>query len=92
MDDISLTTNGELLEKKAKSLFNAGLRRINISLDTLNEKKFSLITGNCGNLSNVLAGIHSAKKNGLAIKVNCLLRKNFTEEDILPLVEWAYGK
>lgn len=79
--DLGLTTNGVLLEKFAKPLKDAGLKRINISLDTLNVEKFAKITRG-GNLLEVLKGIESAQKAGFSpIKINCVVEKDSQESD-----------
>ena len=67
LDELTLTTNGSQLERYAEDLFKSGVRRINISLDSLNKNKFKKITRN-GDLNKVLAGIMSAKKSGLKVK------------------------
>lgn len=80
--DIALTTNGMLLKKLAYELKEAGLKRINISLDTMNEEKYKYITRG-GNIKNVLEGIDEALKVGLApIKINTVLAKGFNEDEI----------
>lgn len=80
--DFAMTTNGTMLKKYAKELKNAGLNRVNISLDTLNPKKYSHITRG-GDIKNVLEGIEEAKKVGLTpIKLNVVLIKGFNEDEI----------
>lgn len=80
--DLAMTTNGTLLKEYAKSLKNAGLSRLNISLDTLNEDKYSKIT-KVGKLKDVLEGIEAAKKEGLGpIKLNVVLIKDLNENEI----------
>lgn len=80
--DFAMTTNGTLLKKHAKELKEAGLNRVNISLDTLNPKKYSHITRG-GNINDVLEGIKEAKKVGLTpIKLNVVLIKDFNEDEI----------
>ncbi len=79
--DFGLTTNGILLHEFAEPLANAGLHRINISLDTINPVKFREIT-RIGNLSMVFAGIEAAKKAGLnPIKINCVVKNSSLEQD-----------
>ena len=79
--DLSMTTNGILLEKYATELKKAGLQRVNISLDTLNPEKFKKIT-RAGDINQVFAGIEAAKKAGLnPIKINCVVWKSSDEED-----------
>lgn len=84
--DIAMTTNGALLEKMAKPLKNNGLQRVNISLDTLNENKFREIT-RTGELSDVIKGIEAAKKEGLGVKFNVVLMKDFNDDEIEDLIE-----
>jgi cyclic pyranopterin phosphate synthase len=80
--DIALTTNGVLLKKLAYDLKEAGLKRINISLDTMNEKKYEYMTRG-GNIKDVLEGIDEALKAGLVpIKINTVLAKDFNEDEI----------
>ena len=92
LDDISLTTNGQFLSQWATSLQRAGLRRITVSLDALDQEGAKKITGGKANLSHILAGIQKAKEVNLPIKINCLTYKGFSEERILPLVDWAIGQ
>jgi len=85
--DFSLTTNGILLAKYAHSMKQAGLNRVNISLDTLDDRKFKYITRS-GDLSRVLAGIDEAEKVGLLpIKINCVLIGGFNTDEIENLVK-----
>lgn len=79
--DLAMTTNGALLEKFAVLLKNAGLQRVNVSLDTLNPNMYKLIT-RVGDIQNVLEGISAAKKAGLnPIKINCVIKNSSMEED-----------
>lgn len=81
VNDLSMTTNGILLEEFAQPLKDAGLNRVNISLDTVNGLKFSEITRG-GDLNNVLRGIQAAKDAGLKpVKINCVVFKSSAEED-----------
>lgn len=80
--DLAMTTNGTLLKRYARDLKNAGVNRLNISLDTLNEEKYSNITKS-GRLKDVLEGIEAAKKERLEpIKLNVVLIKDFNENEI----------
>ena len=88
LEEIVLTTNGTLLSKFAKSLKNNGINRINVSLDTLNEKKYKKITRS-GSLKNILNGIDEAQKNKIKIKINTVAIKNFNEDDFVNLIEWS---
>jgi cyclic pyranopterin phosphate synthase len=87
--DIGLTTNGILLAEHAQALYDAGMRRINISLDTLDAERFRQITRRDG-LDKVLEGIFAAKKAGFApIKVNAVSIRGFTEAEVVPLAHFA---
>jgi len=87
--DIGLTTNGMLLAPIAKRLWDAGLRRINVSLDTLDPGRFEKLTRRTG-LEHVIEGILAAKEAGFKpVKLNAVAIKGFTEEDVLPLAEFS---
>ena len=89
LEDLCLTTNGALLAEKIESLSQAGLRRVNISIDTLDATKFKRMTKR-GDLNKVLEGIFAAKKAGLApIKLNAVIERGVNDDDILPLVEFS---
>jgi GTP 3',8-cyclase len=89
LKDLCLTTNGALLGEKIQSLKLAGLRRINVSLDSLDPDKFRQITKR-GDLDKVLEGIFAAKSHGLnPIKLNAVIERGVNDEDILPLVEFS---
>lgn len=89
IEDVCLTTNGALLEEQAPALAAAGLRRINISLDTLDARKFKQITKR-GDLERVIAGLFAAKRAGLQpIKINAVIERGMNEDDIIPLVEFS---
>ena len=94
LKDVSLTTNGSLLAKRARGLKEAGLNRVNISLDTLKEEKYNLIT-KCreGSFSNVLQGINAALKAGLTpVKLNMVVLKGVNEDEIEQMIEFIRGK
>ena len=83
IDDISLTTNGVLLEEYAAELKEAGLGRVNISLDSLKEQRFQEITG-ADKLDNVLRGIEAAKKTGLIpIKINVVVIRGINDDEVI---------
>ena len=88
VDDLALTTNGVLLAQHARALHAAGLRRLNIHLDTLDRARFERITRR-DELSRVLAGIDAAQEAGFSIKLNAVAVKGLSEPDILPLVRFA---
>src|SRR5690349_1519443 len=89
--ELTMTTNGTQLARFAQELFDCGMRRINVSLDTLDPTKFRSIT-RWGDLEKVLAGIEAARKAGLAVKINAVALKNLNEEEIPELMTWAHGK
>ena len=88
LNEITLTTNGILLEKYAKDLKENGINRINVSLDTINPKKYNEIT-RFGNLEKVILGIKEAIKNDIKIKINTVAIKNFNENELEELVIWS---
>ncbi|HPG32797.1 MAG: GTP 3',8-cyclase MoaA [Lentimicrobiaceae bacterium] len=88
--DLSMTTNGILLDKYAALLKKAGLHRINVSLDSLNPEKFRKLTRG-GDLSHVLSGIEAAKKAGLTpIKINCVVQKSSEEPDAVRVADYCH--
>lgn len=92
LEDISLTTNGILLERFAKDIFAAGVKRINISLDSLDADRFREITGG-GNLDDVLRGIDAADKAGFApIKINTVVIRGFNDDEALEFARLAMKK
>ena len=91
LDELTLTTNGSQLEKYARDLRAAGIRRINVSLDTLDAEKFRAIT-RWGSLDKVLAGIDAAQSAGLKIKINAVALKAVNEDEFPRLLEWAHGR
>ncbi|WP_213290228.1 GTP 3',8-cyclase MoaA [Bradyrhizobium sp. sGM-13] len=91
LDELTLTTNGSQLARFAAELRDCGVRRVNVSLDTLDAAKFRTIT-RWGDLDQVLAGIEAARDAGLAVKINAVALKNMNEEEIPSLMEWAHGK
>ncbi len=86
--DLALTTNGVLLSELAAPLYDAGLRRINVHLDTLDRERFVRITRR-DELGRVLAGIEAARRLGYRIKLNAVAVKNLVEPDIAPLARYA---
>ena len=91
LDELTLTTNGSQLARFASELADCGVRRVNVSLDTLDPAKFRAIT-RWGDIDKVLAGIEAARGAGLAVKINAVALKNLNEEEIPSLMEWAHGK
>jgi len=88
LDELTLTTNGSQLARFASALFAAGVRRVNVSLDTLNPAKFRDIT-RWGDLSKVMAGIDAAQAAGLTVKINTVALRDVNEHEIPDMLEWA---
>ena len=86
--ELTLTTNGSQLEKFAPDLAAAGVRRINVSLDTLDDAKFAQIT-RWGRLPQVMRGIEAAQKAGLRVKINAVALKGFNEDELFTLAAWC---
>jgi len=91
LKELTLTTNGSQLARFAAELRDCGVRRVNVSLDTLDPAKFRAIT-RWGDLDKVLAGIEAARSAGLAVKINAVALKNMNEDEIPALMQWAHGK
>jgi GTP 3',8-cyclase len=91
LKELTLTTNGSQLEKYAAELKGHGVKRINVSLDTLDPDKFRAIT-RWGDLDKVLAGIDAALAAGLAVKINAVALKGVNEDEIGGLLDWAHGR
>ncbi|MGP9812006.1 GTP 3',8-cyclase MoaA [Rhodopseudomonas sp. NSM] len=90
LNELTLTTNGSQLARFAAELRDCGVRRINVSLDTLDPAKFRAIT-RWGELDRVLAGIEAARAAGLAVKINAVALKGTNEDEIPSLMQWAHG-
>jgi cyclic pyranopterin phosphate synthase len=88
LKELTLTTNGSQLAKFAGDLFDAGVRRVNVSLDTLDADKFAAIT-RWGRLPQVLDGIEAAQKAGLRVKINAVALKGFNEDELFDLQTWC---
>jgi len=88
LKELTLTTNGSQLEKYADDLFAAGVRRINVSLDTLNDEKFTQIT-RWGRLPQVIRGIDAAQRAGLRVKINTVALANFNDHELFDLQAWC---
>ena len=91
LEELTLTTNGTQLQKYARKLYANGVRRINVSLDTLDPIKFKLIT-RIGKLQEVLSGIDAAKDANLRVKINCVALKNINENEIDNFINWCIKK
>ncbi len=91
LEELTITTNGSQLSKMANDLYLAGVRRLNISLDTLDHSKFSEIT-RWGSLDKVLEGLETAQKVGLKIKINAVALKGFNEDELEEMLIWCGKK
>ena len=91
LKELTLTTNGSQLSRYAKDLHAAGVRRVNVSLDTRDPQKFRDIT-RWGDLSKVLAGIDAAQAAGLAVKINMVALKDINEDEIGDMLAWAHRR
>ncbi|MBB3901736.1 cyclic pyranopterin phosphate synthase [Methylobacterium brachythecii] len=90
LDELTLTTNGSQLGRFAPELADLGIRRVNVSLDTLDADKFKDITRR-GDLPTVLAGIEAARKAGIKVKINAVALKGLNEHEIPDMIRWAHG-
>ncbi|MEE8392847.1 MAG: GTP 3',8-cyclase MoaA [Rhodospirillales bacterium] len=88
LDEIALTTNGTQLARHAKSLIESGLKRINVSLDTLNAGKYREVTRG-GKIERVLAGLEAARENGIRVKINTVALKGVNDDEMDNLVSWC---
>ncbi|MGR3468010.1 MAG: GTP 3',8-cyclase MoaA [Shimia sp.] len=88
LEELTLTTNGSQLEKHAKALADAGVRRINVSLDTLDEAKFARVT-RWGRLPQVLRGLDAAQAAGLRVKLNTVAMQSFNEDEVFELLAFC---
>lgn len=91
LDELTLTTNGSQLARFAGDLAACGVRRVNVSLDTLDPARFRAIT-RWGELDRVLAGIRAATAAGLHVKINTVALKGINEDEIETLLRWAHGE
>nr|WP_210318804.1 GTP 3',8-cyclase MoaA [Rhizobium paranaense] len=91
LEELTLTTNGSQLSRYAEELYDCGVRRINVSLDTLDPDKFHAIT-RWGDFAKVMEGIDATQKAGLKIKLNAVALKDFNEVEIPELLRFAHGR
>ncbi len=91
LDELTLTTNGSQLSRHAAELADCGVRRINVSLDTLDPDKFRAIT-RWGDLQKVLEGIDAAQAAGIKVKLNAVALKDFNDREIPAMLRWAHGR
>ena len=91
LDELTITTNGSQLRKHAPGLAAAGVRRINVSLDTLDPERFTAITRR-GRIGDVLDGIEAAQAAGIAVKINMVAMRGVNDDEIEPMMAWAHGR
>ncbi|UJW87883.1 GTP 3',8-cyclase MoaA [Devosia sp. SL43] len=91
LDELTITTNGSQLRNHAGGLAAAGVKRINVSLDTLDASRFTAITRR-GRIDDVLDGIEAARDAGLALKINMVAMRGVNDDEIEPMMAWAHGK
>jgi len=91
LDELTVTTNGSQLARHAKDLAACGVKRINVSLDTLDPDKFRAIT-RWGDLAKVMQGLDAAQGAGLKVKINTVALKGVNEDELETLLEWAHGR
>ncbi|MBD8555841.1 GTP 3',8-cyclase MoaA [Rhizobium sp. CFBP 8762] len=91
LEELTLTTNGSQLARYAAELAECGVRRINVSMDTLDPDKFRAIT-RWGDLAKVMDGIDAARDAGIAVKINAVALKGFNEDEIPDMIRWAHGR
>jgi len=91
LDEVTLTTNGSQLAKYAEGLAASGVRRLNVSLDTLDADRFATITRR-GRLADVMAGLDAADEAGLKVKINMVAMRGVNDDEIEPMLQWAHGR
>jgi cyclic pyranopterin phosphate synthase len=91
LDELTLTTNGSQLARYAGDMAGSGVKRINVSLDTLDPEKYRAISRN-GEFRRVIAGLDAASKAGLTVKINSVALKGVNETEVVKLVEWSHSR
>ncbi len=91
LEELTLTTNGSQMTRFAPELYDCGIRRVNISLDTLRPDRFKAIT-RWGDFAQVVAGIDAARAAGLAVKINAVALKGVNEDEIEAMMVWAHER
>ena len=91
LEEMTFTTNGSQLRRYASGLAAAGVKRINVSLDTLDGSRFAAITRR-GRIADVFDGIEAAQEAGLKIKINMVAMRGVNEDEIEPMIRWAHGR
>ncbi|WP_110928537.1 GTP 3',8-cyclase MoaA [Bacillus massiliglaciei] len=92
VEEIAMTTNGSLLKKFAGDLYKAGLNRVTVSLDSLDEERFQALNGKRSTVKRVLEGMEAAEKAGLQVKVNMMVQKGKNDQDIVPMAKFFKEK
>ncbi|WP_067333249.1 GTP 3',8-cyclase MoaA [Stappia indica] len=90
LEELTITTNGSQLARYASELYDCGVRRINVSIDTLDPARFRAIT-RWGDLAKVMDGIRAATEAGLSVKINMVALKGVNEHEIIQMLEWCHG-
>ena len=90
VEDLAMTTNGILLNHHAKNLVAAGLDRVTVSLDALDEEIFAKMNGVGAKVDRVLLGIRSVQESGLPVKVNMVVQRGINEQEIVPMIRWSH--
>ncbi|MDB4653235.1 GTP 3',8-cyclase MoaA, partial [Akkermansiaceae bacterium] len=90
VEDLAMTTNGILLNHHAEGLVAAGLDRVTVSLDALDEETFAKMNGVGAKLERVLLGIQSAQEVGLPVKINMVVQRGVNEQEIVPMIRWSH--
>jgi cyclic pyranopterin phosphate synthase len=91
LEELTVTTNGSQLVRHAADLASCGVRRINVSLDTLDPQRFKAIT-RWGELDRVMAGLDAAQTAGLDVKINAVALKGVNEDEVETMIRWAHGR
>ncbi len=91
LEELSLTTNASQMPRFAAELADCGVRRVNISLDTLRQERFKAVT-RWGDFAQVMAGIDAAQAAGLAVKINAVAMRDFNEDELGDMLVWAHGR
>ena len=91
LEELTLTTNGSQLRRFAQPLADAGVRRVNVSLDTLDEKKFAAVT-RWGRFAQVMDGIDAALEAGLKVKINAVALKGINDDEAVDMVRWCHQR
>jgi len=90
LQELTLTTNGTLLDRFAPELADCGVRRVNVSVDSLDPDRFRAVTRR-GDLAQVMRGLEAAQRAGLKVKINAVALKGVNEDEIGPMMAWAHG-